>query len=109
MYMYHRLYDYNQITPIWCQAITWTNVDLLSIGPLGTNFSEILIEVQTFSLKKMHLKMLSVKGRPFCLSLNELQSGLCFIANAMPYAAQWDIQKLWFVCVKMGFYIFQIC
>ena len=28
-----------------------------SIGPLGTNFSEILIELQTFSLKKIRLKM----------------------------------------------------
>ena len=26
---------------IRCQAITWTNAHLLSIGPLRTNFSEI--------------------------------------------------------------------
>ena len=24
----------------WCRAITWTNVDLLSIGPMETNFGE---------------------------------------------------------------------
>ena len=42
------------------------------IGPLGTNFSEILIGVQTFSSKKMHLKMPSAKWRPFCLGLNVL-------------------------------------
>ena len=30
------------------QAITWTIADLLSIETLGTNFSEILIELQTF-------------------------------------------------------------
>ena len=29
-------------SPVWRQAITWSNVDLLSIGALGTNFSEIL-------------------------------------------------------------------
>ena len=51
------------------QAIIWTNDVILLIGPLGTNFSEILIEIQTFSLKKMHLKMSSAKWRPFCLGL----------------------------------------
>ena len=46
------------------QAFIWTNAGILSIGPLGTNFSEILIEINTFSFKKMHLKM-SGKWRPF--------------------------------------------
>ena len=55
-----------------CQAITWTNAGILSIGPLGTNFSEILIEINTFSFKKMRLKVSSVKWWPFCLSLNVL-------------------------------------
>ena len=43
------------------QAITWTNAGLLTIRPLGTNSSEIQIEIQNFSLMKMHLKMLSAK------------------------------------------------
>ena len=30
------------------QAIIWTNVGILLIAPLGTNFSELLIEIQTF-------------------------------------------------------------
>ena len=30
---------------VWRQAIIWTNADLLSIGPLGTNFSEILMGI----------------------------------------------------------------
>ena len=34
------------------QAITWTNAGILLIGPLGTNFSEILIRINTFSFKK---------------------------------------------------------
>ena len=38
---------------------------------LGTNFSEILIEIHTFSFKKIHLKLF-VKWKPFCLGLNEL-------------------------------------
>ena len=40
------------------------------IGPLGTNFSEILIKIETFSFRKIHLKMSSGKWRPFCLSLS---------------------------------------
>ena len=39
------------------QAIIWTYAGILLIGPLGTNFSETLIEIQTFSLKKICLKM----------------------------------------------------
>ena len=30
------------------QAIIWTNADLLSIGPLATNLSEIRFKIQTF-------------------------------------------------------------
>ena len=45
----------NGLSPSRRQAIIWTNAGILLIGPLGTNFSEILIEIQTFSFKKMHL------------------------------------------------------
>ena len=54
------------------QAIIWTNARILLIGPLRTNFSEILIEFRTFSFNKMRLKVSSVKWRPFCLGLNVL-------------------------------------
>ena len=56
------------------QAIIWNNAGILSIGFLGTNFSEILIEILTFSFTKMRLKMSSVKWRPFCHDLNVLTS-----------------------------------
>ena len=62
----------NGLAPGRHQAIIWTNAGILLIGPLGTNFSEILIEICTFSFRKMHLKMSSGKCRPFCLSLNVL-------------------------------------
>ena len=69
----------NDLSPGWCQAIIWTNVGILLIGPLGTNFSEILIEILTFSFKKMRLKVSSVKRRPFCIGLNVLKGdpGMC--------------------------------
>ena len=62
----------NGLSPGRRQAITWTNAGILLIGPLGTNFIEILIGIQTFSFKKMHLKMSSAKWCPFCLGLNVL-------------------------------------
>ena len=36
------------------------------LGPFKTNFNEILIEIQTCSFMKMHLKMSSAKCPPFC-------------------------------------------
>ena len=62
----------NGLSPGRRQAIIWTNVVILLIGPLGTNFVEILIGIQIFSFKKMHLKMSSDIWRPFCLGLNVL-------------------------------------
>ena len=63
----------NGLSPGRRQAIIWTNAELLLNGPLGTNFSEILIEILTFSFKKMCLKVSSAKWRPFCLGLNVLR------------------------------------
>ena len=60
----------NGLSPDRRQAIIWTNVGLLSIGPLRTYFSENLIKMQQFSLKKMHVKMSSAKWRLSCRSHN---------------------------------------
>ena len=45
----------NGLLPGRRQAIIWTNAGMLLIGLLGTNSSQILIEIRTFSLKKMRL------------------------------------------------------
>ena len=42
-----------------------TLAGLLSIGPSGTNISDILIKIQKFSFTEMHLKISSAKWRPF--------------------------------------------
>ena len=63
----------NGLSPGRRQAIIWTNAGILLIGPLGTNFSEMLIDIHTFSFKKIHLKLSSGKWRPFCLGLNVLK------------------------------------
>ena len=62
----------NGLSPDRRQAIIWTNVGILLIWNLRTNFSEILFEIHIFSFKKMHLKMSSAKCRPFCPRLNVL-------------------------------------
>ena len=79
----------NGLSPGRRQAIIWINPAILLIGPLRTNFSEILIGIQTFSFRKMHLKVSSAKWRPFCLGLNELKTGSvvtiesCYISHAL--------------------------
>ena len=109
----------NGLSPGRRQAIIWTSAGILLIGPLGTNFSEILIEIYTFSFKKMHLKMSSGKWPPFCLGLNVLIPkifasrfqaliGGCLV-NAVGYpqrpfpigrASIWSVQ--WDVCSQNG-------
>ena len=66
----------NDLSPGRCQAVIWTNVGIFLMGPLGTNLSEILIEIHTLSLKKMYLKNSSGKWWPFCFGLNVLRQ--CF-------------------------------
>ena len=83
----------NGLSPGQRQAIFWTNAGIWLVGPFATNFNGILIGIQIFSLKKMHLKMSSAKWRPFCLGLNVLNcqtiykwwpGGLCINESSMP-------------------------
>ena len=63
----------NCLSPGQCQAIMRTTAGVLLIGRLGTNFSEISIEIHMFSFKKMHLKRSSAKWQKFCLGPNLLK------------------------------------
>ena len=58
--------SYNGLLPVQHQAIIWTSVGLLLIGPLATNFNDIWIKIKQFSYRKMILKMFA-KWRAFCL------------------------------------------
>ena len=60
----------NGLLPGRRQANIWSNVGILLIRPLGTNFSEIFTKIYTFSFKKIHLKMSSGKWQPSCFCLN---------------------------------------
>ena len=49
----------NDLSLVGRKLIILTSADILPIWPLGTIFSENLIKIQTFSVKKMQLKVLS--------------------------------------------------
>ena len=53
-------------------TIIWTYPALLPFESSGINFSEIFIKIQSFPLKKMHLKMSSATWWPFCPGLHLL-------------------------------------
>ena len=69
----HTIGSDNGLSPGRRQAIIRTNAGILLIRTLGTNFSDILGEIHSFSFSKMHLKMSSAKWRLFGLGLNELR------------------------------------
>ena len=60
----------NDLPPGRRQAIIGTNAGILLIDHLGTHFSEVVIEIHTFSFNKRHLKVSSGKWWPFYLGLN---------------------------------------
>ena len=82
----------NGLSPGRRQAIFWTNVGILLIGPLGINFNEILIEINTFSFKKMYLKISSAKWRLFRLGLNVLRMS----SHTKTHIGHWAIRSYWY-------------
>ena len=60
----------NSLSPGRRQAIIWTNVGILLIRPLGTNFSEILIEIHAFYSRK-------------CIGKCSLENGGHFVPASM--------------------------
>ena len=95
----------NGLSPGRRQAIIWTNVGILLIGPLGTNFSEILIKIHTFSFKTMYWKLSSAKWRRFGLGLNVLTDDKWarYGTNAMSPSHMWHktIELLNFIMKSM--------
>ena len=82
----------NGLSPDRRQAIIWTSDGIFVVGPLGINFSEVLIEINKFSFNKMHLKMLSAKWRLFRLGLNVLRwtRGWGSRRHQPPLPERWD-------------------
>ena len=46
----------NDLSPMQHQSIIWSNASLLFERPLGSNVSEIWIQIHQMSLEKIHLK-----------------------------------------------------
>ena len=85
----------NGLSPGRCQAIIWPNAGILLIGPFGTNLSEMLIEIQTFSIRKMHSKMPSAKWQPFCLGLGVIKNSYLWCKNRWRRRRHPHIHTLW--------------
>ena len=83
----------NGLSPDRRQAIIWTNAGILFIGPLGTSFSEISIEILTFSFKKMRLNVSSEKRRAFCLGLDVLKEGCPCLVRFAKYQSSVTCKK----------------
>ena len=102
----------NGLSPGWHPPVIWTNAGILLTGPLGTNFSEISIDIHAFSFKKTHLKMLSGKWSPFCLGLNALNDPTEYIAFwRRCYQRKVCAFKQNFFCIMYAanFYLIPIC
>ena len=82
----------NGLSPDQCQAIIWTNDGILLIGSLGTNFSEILIKIQTF-FQENAFENVVCKMEAICLDLNMLKnSSAALLAQSLQLhhkATQW--------------------
>ena len=93
----------NGLSPVRRQAIIWTNAWILLIWPLGTTFSEILIEIHIFSFKKMRLKMSSARRRPFCLGLNVLNTSSPVFKRPSPLLETIGVSRVYIVGVFTWF------
>ena len=87
----------NGLSPGRRQAIIWTNAGILLNGPLGTNLSETAIEIHTFLLKKILLKMSSGEWRPFWLGPDVLKESIHRSYNmslTMMTSSSWNIFRV---------------
>ena len=69
----------NGLSPVWRQAIIWSNCYVLSIGPLGTSFNEIWIKTKVLfeenTIENSVCKT-STSSRPQCV--NPSNSGIAY-------------------------------
>ena len=90
----------NGLLPGRHQAIIWTNAGILFIGHSGTNFGEILIEIHTFSYRRIHLKVSSEKWRLFCLGLNEWRIDMFTLDSFSLPSSRSSDELTWFLLAQ---------
>ena len=69
----------NGLSPGQRQAIIWSNAGTRLIGPFGTNFSTILIQL---FVQEIAFENVVWKCRPICFSLNMLRESFFLGANS---------------------------
>ena len=65
----------------WRQAIIWTNAGILLNGPLGTNFSEILIKNSNISIQEIAFENVICKMAPILFQPELVHVGLIYNQN----------------------------
>ena len=90
----------NGLSPGRRRAITWTNTGILLIRHLGTNFSEILIEILTFSFKENALESV-VCEMAAILSWPQCVNNISALAQIMTWCWSSDkpLPELMLICV----------
>ena len=78
----------NGLSPGRRQAIIWTDAGILLIRTIGTNFSEILGEINSFSFSKNAFenvvwKMAAILSRPQCVNLTAIEAR-AWMSNYIP-------------------------
>ena len=90
----------NGFAPGWHQVIIWTNVGILLIWPLGTNFNKIFNR-NSYIFKKIHLKMspgkmANILSRPQYVKSHRKWSINCMVSICI-YIVDWSIEHLYFL------------
>ena len=99
----------NGLQPGRLHAIIWTNAGILLIRPLRTNFSEILIAIHIFSVKKTTLETVKMAGksRPICFGINVLMKTSakwkeCRHLRLLHWSFSWFGSQPYFMPEKQG-------
>ena len=85
----------NGLSPALRQAIA----GMLLIGYLGTNFSGILIAINTIYFKKMHLKIPLAIWRPFCFGLKVLLQPWYWLCDVGTFASCMGVNRKNLCCL----------
>ena len=96
----------NGLSPGRRQAVIWTNAGILLIGPLGTNSTEILIEIYTFPFKKMHLILMETVGKPQADAYRHQYSSSKSPWKPPANVCQIELSKTWIKPCEKFHYIF---
>ena len=80
----------NGLSPSRRQAIIWPVAGILLIGPLEINFSDILIEINTFSFRN-------------CIWKCRMQNGVYFVSTSMCF------NRASVPVISIKFHLFYIC